>query len=182
MNLEVKKLTQELAQDFFSLHSQQPFGWCYCVAWEVPTWDNWDARTAEKNKKFRQLLFDKRHLEGYLLYLDQKPVGWCQGGPRDRWVKLVKQYDLQPDQEMYALTCFCLLPYYRKLGLTHIFLSRILQDLKSQKVKRVQAFPRRGEHPDEDVWTGPESVFVKAGFKLEKDDPVWPVYRLELEP
>jgi len=81
MKLEAKKLSQELAEDFFALHSQEPFGWCFCVAWEVPTWDNWNNRTAEKNRMFRQLLFDKKHLEGYLLYLDQKPVGWCQYGP-----------------------------------------------------------------------------------------------------
>ena len=180
MPIEVKRMTPELTPDFFALHSSEPFGWCYCVAWEIPTWDNWGNRTADKNKMLRQMLFDRKHLEGYLLFLDQKPIGWCQCGPRDRWVKLVKQYSLEPDPEMYALTCFCLAPHYRKLGLTHLFISQILADLRSRQVKRVQTFPRQGEHPDEDVWTGPEKVFVKAGFTLEKEDPVWPVYRIEL--
>ena len=180
MRLEAKRLSAELVDDFFTLHTQEPFGWCYCVAWEIPTWEAWNSRTAEKNKMLRQMLFERKHLEGYLLYLDDKPVGWCQCGPRDRWVKLVKQYELQPDKEMYAITCFTLLPQYRKLGLTHQLLGKVVEDLKSKNIKRVQGFPHKGEHSDEEVWTGPENVFLKAGFHLEKDDPIWPVYRLEL--
>ncbi len=179
MRLEVKPLSPESLADFFSLHSSEPFGWCYCVAWEVPTWESWQNRTAEKNKMLRQMLFDRKHLEGYLLYLDGNPVGWCQCGPRDRWLKLVKQYELEPDKEMYAITCFTLLPKYRKLGLTHLLLKEVLRDLKSRNITKVQAFPRKGEHPDEEVWTGPERIFLKAGFVLEKEDPIWPVYRLD---
>ncbi|MCI0532330.1 MAG: GNAT family N-acetyltransferase [candidate division Zixibacteria bacterium] len=180
MGLEVKKLTSELIEDFFALHSTPPFNWCCCVAWEVPGWEGWAKRTAEDNRNLRKQLFDQGRLEGYLLYLEGKPVGWCQCGPRDNWHKLVDQYHLKPDPEVYALTCFCLLPRYRKLGLTHRFLAEILKDLQTHKVKAVQAFPRKGTHPDEEVWTGPEGIFTWAGFILEKDDPIWPVLKLEL--
>jgi hypothetical protein len=33
-----------------------------------------------------------------------------------------------------------------------------------------------------EVWTGPESVFKRAGFRLERDDPKHPIYGRPLDP
>jgi hypothetical protein len=46
----------------------------------------------------------------------------------------------------------------------------------------VQGFPKRGSScTKEEVWTGPESVFRRAGFRLERDHPSLPVYGLSLK-
>jgi ribosomal protein S18 acetylase RimI-like enzyme len=104
-------------------------------------------------------------------------VGWCQCGPRDRLEKLVSQYDLSPDNATWAVTCFVILPEYRGRGLSHRMITEVLNDLVKRGVKHVQGFPKRENSLScAEVWTGPESVFRKAGFEIERDHPERPIY------
>jgi GNAT superfamily N-acetyltransferase len=171
VTIEVKKLKKELVNDFYSLHCEKNGeGWCNCIAWWVPTWDNWDQRTKEQNREFRDQLFEKGEFDGYLLYIDGAVVGWSQCGARDRLVKLRSQFSLPPDPSVYAITCFVIAPKFRKQGLAHKLLSAILEDLKDRGVQRVQAYPKRGAGlKDGSVWMGPEALYLRAGFSILQD-------------
>ena len=182
--LEVRRLTGALEEDFYRYHGRKSEGWCYCVAWIVPSWVGWSDRTAEENRAVRGLQFlDDKH-DGYLLYLDDEPVGWCQVAPVGWFPKLAAQADdsqngdSQPD---YAISCFSLAPQLRGQGLAHLLLSEVLDDLAARGVKRVQAFPRCGKGlADGEVWTGPEPLYRKAGFAVARDDGERPVLVKEL--
>lgn len=183
MDLKVIPLDADREADFWEIHSEKnKAGWCYCVAWWTSTWEAWGLRTAEENKQRREELFRLGQYDGYILYDDNKPIGWSQVGPRDRLRNLCNQYDFDTDKYVWAITCFLLLPDYREIGLTHYFLQEILKDLRAKGVMYVQGFPRRGHNLSSDnVWTGPETVFEKAGFELERDDPLYPIYGLQLQ-
>ena len=113
--------------------------------------------------------------------MDGAPAGWCQCGPRDRLTKLVDQFDLSPDPQVWAITCFLLAPEYHGQGLALYLLKAVLQDLKRLEVLRVQGYPRRGiDLSAGAVWTGPESLFQQAGFTIERDDPNRPIYGITL--
>jgi hypothetical protein len=61
-------------------------------------------------------------------------------------------------------------------------LAGLLPELRARGVKRIEAFPKRGEGLScGDVWTGPENVFRAAGFEVVRDDPARPVLRLDLK-
>jgi hypothetical protein len=182
MQLKVAPLDASRCDDFYHVHSvTHGEGWCYCVAWWTSTWDDWNMRTAVENRTLREQLFSQGQYDGYLLYESDKPIGWCQCGPRDRLTKLCKQYNLAPDPEMWAITCFIIVSRNRGQGLAHYFLIEILKDLNRRGVKKLQAFPKRGKDLSKgEVWTGPEVLFQKAGFCLEEDDPRHPVYRKDL--
>jgi hypothetical protein len=48
-------------------------------------------------------------------------------------------------------------------------------------VHHVDVSAERGESLDHlELWDGPEDVFHEAGFEVVRDDPVQPVFRLEL--
>ena len=180
MTKRAERLTAENVDDFFKLHSGE-CGWCYCTAWWVPTWDGWTDRTDEQNRQFRAELFKRREYDGYLLYVDEKPVGWCQVGKRDRLAKLVRQYKLQPNAAIWAITCFMIRPEYRKKGLAGYIVKVILEDLRKQGIKLVQSFPQRTKsREDGEHWRGPENIFLKAGFKIERDDKNHPVLSINL--
>ena len=139
-------------------------------------------RTAQENRRMREQLFDIEQFDGYLMYDDNKPIGWCQVGPRDRLIKLCREYRLPYDSDAWAVTCFLIIPAYREIGLGEFMLVEILKDLEKRGVKYVQGFPRRGKNIScEDLWTGPESFFLKADFILERDDPVFPIYGKRLK-
>ena len=182
MEIKVLPLDADHEDDFWKIHNKENnSGWCYCVAWWTSTWDAWSLRTAEENKARRKELFRLGQYDGYLLYIDDKPAGWCQVGLRDRLINLCHQYKFDPDHDAWAITCFLLLPEHREIGLAHYFLTEILKSLQNKGVLFVQGFPRRGSNLSADnVWTGPEAVFQKAGFELEHDDPLYPIYSLQL--
>jgi GNAT superfamily N-acetyltransferase len=145
----------------------------------VRTWEGWGERSAEQNRTLREALFERcDQYDGYLFYVDDEPVGWCQAGPRDRLEKLARQFNLEPDPDTWALTCFLIAPRARGQGMAASLLAGVLDDLRARGVKRVEAFPKRGESLDAgDLWNGPEALFRAAGFAVVRDDPVRPVWR-----
>ncbi len=183
MDLKVAPLDADRREDFYKIHCKEnKHGWCYCVAWWAPSWEAWNLRSAEENRRMREQLFDSNIFDGYLLYDGENPIGWVQVGPRDQWHKLRLEYNLDPDPEAYAIGCFVIAPKYREIGLGHYLLEQVLADLKRKGIKYVQGFPRRGEKlAVDDLWTGPERFFEKAEFELERDDPKYPVYRKNLQ-
>jgi GNAT superfamily N-acetyltransferase len=165
VDIEVVPLTPDL-QDAFRAVMACDGGWCQCVAWWVPTWDGWGDRTAEANRALRDALFARGEHDGYLALQAGRALGWCQVGPRDRLHKLVAQHGLEPDPEVWAVTCFKVLPEARGQGVARALLASVLTDLQRRGVRRVQAFPRAGEgHDASEVWTGPVRLFEGAGFR-----------------
>jgi GNAT superfamily N-acetyltransferase len=181
MNIQVFRFDASRRADFFRLHSDENgCGWCYCVAWWVPTWQGWGERTAAENRILRDALCDSGEYDGYLLYVDGVPAAWCQVGPRDRLEKLARQFQLAPDPAAWAITCFLVAPRYRRTGLAARLLQEVLEDLHRQNVRSVEAFPRRGDKLDEDdLWNGPEAMFLNAGFIVVRQDPTRPILALQ---
>jgi len=177
MVIRVEKLNENNKDDFFKVNCKENGSeWCNCVAWWCPTWDEFKNRTETQNRAQREQLFSDGEFDGYLLYVDEKPAGWCQVGKRDRLGKLCSQYDLSPSPEIFAVTCFQIAPEYRKKGLTHKLIEEVLADLKLLGVKHIQGFPKRNSN---DPWTGPESVFLKSGFQLELESNERLIYGLK---
>jgi GNAT superfamily N-acetyltransferase len=180
--LRVVRFQAGLETDFWSLHSpDHGCGWCFCSAWWVPEWDEWGNRTAEQNRAVREELLKQGEYDGYLLYRGKRAIGWSQVGSRDRLAKLRDQFGLEPDPNTWAITCFMIHPDYRRCGFARSLLSAILEDLPARGVRRVEAFPRRGDDLDShDLWNGPEALFLEAGFEILQNDPVRPILVLTL--
>lgn len=178
----VRPFEESLRADFFRLHSpDNDAGWCFCVAWWVPTWEGWGDRTADENRALREALCEDGQHDGYLLYVDGEPAGWCQAGPRDRLRKLVRQLDLRPDREVWAISCFLIAPAYRRRGMAAAMLGGVLDDLRRRGIRRVEVFPKRGaDLAADDLWNGPEAMFIAAGFVVVRDHPQRPVLALDL--
>ena len=176
----VERLSSDNIDDFFKVHSGK-CGWCYCTAWWVPMWEGWTARRDEENRQSRLDLFKKGEFDGYILHVDNQPVGWCQVGKRDRLNKLIKQYNLEPNPEVWAITCFMIRPEFRKQGLARYMLKVILEDLESRGVRMVQTFPNRTKSNESGAhWKGPEKMYSEVGFKTERDDPNHPILSMRL--
>jgi len=180
--IEVKRITEASEADFYTIHCESHGAdWCFCVAWWLPTWDGFSERSAAENRRLRDDLFAAGEYDGYLLYVDGTALGWCQVGPRDRLEKLCKQYRLAPDAAAWAISCFLIAPSLRGQGLSHQFLDDVLNDLRQRGADYVQAFPKRlAEFDVGEVWRGPEAIYARAGFTLERDDPRSPIYRKDL--
>jgi GNAT superfamily N-acetyltransferase len=179
---EVHRFDPSRRTDFFRLHSEENgCAWCFCTAWWVPAWEGWGDRTAAENRRLREQLFDRGESDGYLLYVNGEPAGWCQAGPRDRLEKLVRQFGLEPDPGVFAVTCFLIAPVFRGQGLAAFLLREIVTDLGKRGARRIEAFPKRGVRLEaDDLWNGPEALFRDQGFQVLRDHAERPVFSLDL--
>ena len=182
MDINVRQLSNSLKEDFYQVHSDNGCGgWCFCSAWYIPTWEGFGDRTTEQNKAVREELFARGISDGYIVYVDEVPSGWVRVGLRDDTSKLINQFGLEPDPEMWAITCMALTPKLQGQGLAHEIFRLILDDLRVRGVKRIQAFPKSNMGlSKEEIWTGPISVFEKAGFVVIKPHERRPVLELKL--
>ncbi|MCK5645544.1 MAG: GNAT family N-acetyltransferase [Anaerolineales bacterium] len=182
MSLNVKRFDESLRSDFFHVHSEKlGCGWCFCVAWWVPSWEGWSERTAEENRKLREVLLESGEYDGYILYDDEQPIGWCQVGTHKRLNKLVSQFSLDHGEDVWAITCFLIAPSYRRRGMANALLEGVLQDLETRGVRTVLAFPKVDPNLDElALWNGPLSLFLRAGFTRFRDDPHRPIFMMDL--
>ena len=179
----VIRLTREREADFWRLHCPaNDAGWCCCVAWHVKSFDGWGDRTAEQNRALREQVFARDEHDGYLLLEDDgEPIGWCQVAPRDRLPNLVRRHGLAPNATAYAIACFVVTPSRRRQGLASVLLAGVIDDLCARGVRRVEAFPKRGASDPGEMWTGPEAMFLAAGFQVEREDERLPVLALNLD-
>ena len=182
MQISIRRFSAENEPAFWRIHDErQGCGWCACAAWWVPTWEGWGERTAEQNRALRASLIEQGEYDGYILYVDETPAGWVQVGARDRLLKLVTQFGLEPDPGTWAITCFLILPDWRGHGLARALLAGVLDDLPKRGATRVEAFPKRGVDLDAlDLWNGPESMYLLAGFRVLREHSDRPVLAMEL--
>jgi GNAT superfamily N-acetyltransferase len=161
--------------DFFDLHSAPP-GECFCSYWYLQEGEEWTKVTAAQNRARREGLLANGEYDGYLAYVGGKVAGWCQVGARDRLPNLRRRLVLGPDPNVWSISCFFVLPPYRRKGVAGRLLAHALAELKKKGVRRVEAYPRRGEAlTDEDMWNGPERMLLKAGFAVLRPDALRPV-------
>ncbi|BAS27427.1 GNAT family N-acetyltransferase [Limnochorda pilosa] len=182
--LQVRAIGPETLNDLRQLLVTPPHGWCWCVAWEVPTWEGWEARTEEENRDLRERLWAQGQYDGYLLYRQEEPLAWCRVGPRSRWPKLCRSFGLDPTEDVYAFTCFGIRQEAMGQGLMHTFLRLVLADLRRRGVRAVEAFPRKleGQVEPGELWMGPASLFDRAGFVTVRETDRWRHVGLELAP
>jgi len=176
--IRVERFSREHVDAFHALHATS--GWCSCVAWWVETWDGWGKRSAQENRGLRDNLTKNGVFDGYLAFSDAEAVGWCQALPRDRLVKIGRQFDLAADAGTWAIGCFFIHPAHRRRGIARHLLTTILDDLPSRGAKRVEAYPKRTAGDAGELWNGPEALFRAYGFTTAKDDPVRPVLAKDL--
>ena len=170
MDIKIKQLSSSLKEDFYAVHNDNSCGgWCFCSEWHIPVSEGNRERTTEQNMAIREKLFDDKVYDGYIVYANDVPSGWVQVSLRDDLGKLVNRFALDPDPEMWAITCMALTPKLQGLGLAHQIIRLILDALRVNGVKRIQAFPKASTGlSKEEIWTGPISVFEKAGFVVVK--------------
>jgi len=116
---------------------------------------------------------------GWCFYADGEPAAWCQCCPRSKLGHLERRLKLEPDPEAWVMSCFFVAPSFRGRGLARALVEGALADLRARGVKRVEAFPNRGEGlPADEAWAGPEALFASQGFALIREDDRLPGYRL----
>ena len=179
MNLSIRKLTVELLDDWLSYFDKDAFSdndeWCgcYCMCYH---WNNalqkkraWncDKDCAEYNRKQAIDFIKSGCMQGYLAYVDNEVVGWCNANDKKAYDNVNFNFAKQvPDngEKIKSIVCFSVAPGYRGSGVAIALLDYICQDAKADGYVIVEAYPF--QHNKYHAYHGPLSMYKKNGFEV----------------
>lgn len=181
MNLKIKRLTPERANDFFSFfetdaHADNPNeDRCYCVNWVSANHnDQPDFSTPSKRKAFAKMYIDAGTLQGYLAYEDDKVVGWCNTNTKSEcvhcmgWKSYMNDIPTHPvqDDKMKSIYCFTIAPHMKRKGIAGLLLETICRDAKEEGFIGIEVFPLKTSKDEFMSFMGPIGLYEKYGFKI----------------
>jgi GNAT superfamily N-acetyltransferase len=175
-NVTIKALAPELQQDFLRFFDGSAFSdnpkWasCYCQCfYEDHSVVNWSSRTAPENRALACERIQRQSMQGYLAYVAETPVGWCNAAPR----KLLHALDDEPvpDAENIGfIICFLVEPSYRGRGVARQLLEAACEGLRRQGLLIAEANPRTTSPSPAENHFGPLSLYLSAGFTVYRED------------
>ena len=149
MSIEIKPLTKDLKNDyllFFDtiLFDENPDrSKCYCYDYHFL--GDVDACTREESRSAVSELIDENNLRGYLVFDNDKPVGWCNANNRMNYQRLLRDYDYvdNPEDKVCSVVCFLIHPDYRRKGIARKILQRIIEDYSDTDYDYIEAYPKK---------------------------------------
>jgi GNAT superfamily N-acetyltransferase len=188
MNIEIKKLTPDLAEDYVHFfdrapHSERPDDdecKCYCVWWCK---DDHDAESMtfllpkERRKDYALQSVRNGSIQGYLAYCDGKVVAWCNANTKADCLKCycwrrmgsVSTEELASGVQVKSVFCFLTAPDMRKKGITKLLLERVCQDALQDGFDFVEAYPKKRFINEAENFMGPVELFIKGGFAVHSE-------------
>jgi|GEM_PF-6521292 len=171
MRTEVRRLAESNEADFAQVMrlGSEDSERCLCTAHYVKDW-----QTPGVAEACRKRSFEEGKSDGYLLYRDGKPIGWCQAAPAKEFLR----FGWNLDPEAWAVTCLVIVPEAKGKGLSHVLMRGVLDDLRSRGVKGVEGWAHRYSEKQDGFFELPEEVCRKAGMTLVRDHPEYPTYSI----
>ena len=157
--------------------------------WRIPHGGKmWQESKGEPNRKAMMKLIKSGAALGVLAFDRGCPVGWCSFGLRTDFprTETAKAYRSDDIDKVWSINCFYIDKEYRQQGLVYALTETAIKGIKKRKGRIVEAYPvpvtKDGNKlPAAFVYTGPEAVFKKLGFKeVQRLSYSRPLYRLTL--
>ena len=185
MDIEIKRLTPELAEDYIHFFdttkhdSGEDEARCYCVCWCSDDHRvRKDFTTAEDRRKLAAEYVKDGVIQGYLAYNDNKVVGWCNANTKAdclnciSWLRFmgnVSAGKYEADKKVKSVFCFVIAPEYQRKGIASKLLARVIQDAAEEGFDFVEAYPNKTFINMERDFTGPVEMYKKAGFEVVEE-------------
>lgn len=190
MNVEIKRLTPDLAEDYVHYFDITPHDKyvdehkCYCVCWcsadhRIET----DYSTAEKRRALAAQYVKDGTLQGYLAYHEDQVVGWCNANTKSeclyciswlRFMQSVGDIGIEPGSKVKSVFCFVIAPSMQRKGIATRLLERVCEDAAVDGFDYVEAYPRNKFDNVSSDFMGHVAMYEKCGFSktAECDDVV----------
>jgi GNAT superfamily N-acetyltransferase len=167
---------------------------CHCRYWHFSgdknAWLDRMANFSETNRLEMAAALEcaSGEMAGVVALDAHRVVGWLKLSAAASLPKLYEQrlYRSLPcfsgsRDGVYAIGCVLVDPERRRRGVARALVRGAVERARKLGASAVEAFPRRAEGvADAELWLGPYSLFVEAGFEVVHDFAPYPVLRLHL--
>ena len=189
MNIEIRKLSPELAADYVHFFDTTSHATgkeehkCYCVWWCSDDSEDKDLSTVEKRRNLALEYIKSNNIQGYLAYDNDRVVGWCNANTKSECLKCYcwKRFmgnilleDIEKKKKVKSIFCFAIAPEMRGKGIAGLLLERVCKDAKEDGFDYVEGYPNKTFVNTAEDYMGPIELFYKYRFEeaYEADDKV----------
>lgn len=186
MNIEIRPLTKELKESYLFLfdnmvHKENPeWSKCYCNDYHFLG----DVETCTRAMSRLMIVerIDKEELQGYLVFSKGKAVGWCNVNDRDKYQRLLRDFNLvdDPNDKVCSIVCFLIHPDYRRQGLSQRIIEKVIADYSLTDYDYIESYPRKGDSSSNN-FKGPIEIYKRNGFMMHKEYEGYYVMRRNLK-
>lgn len=183
MDIEIKKLTPELAEDYLHFFDVTPHedgaeeSKCYCACWSSADHRvNADFSSRQKRRELAEESVKNGTLQGYLAYYEGKAVGWCNANTKAEclhcfsWLRFMQEIPLdEPSLKVKSVFCFVIAPQMRRKGIAAKLLERVCMDAEADGFDLVESYPKREFINEARDFMGPSEMYRKAGFTVYRE-------------
>lgn len=174
--LHIQALSPARWPDFLRFFEGEAFAdnpkWasCYCQCfYEDHRQVRWNDRSGADNRACAERRAASGEMQGYLAYLGDEVVGWCNAAPRPM-LHALDEEPLPDAAQRGTILCFLVAPSRRGQGVAKALLTAACDGLRAQGLQRVEANPRVGTDNPAANHFGPLAMYLAAGFTQERDD------------
>ena len=182
MNIEIRKLTPNLVEDYVRFFDTTPHAdnkvdhKCYCVWWCNDDYEGKDFSSSVEVRRNYAIRYVKgSKIQGYLAYCDDEVVGWCNANTKAdclkcycwrRFMGFVQTGESHPDIKVKSVFCFAIAPEMRRKGIAKLLLARVCRDAAQDGFDFVEAYPKKVFINEAEDYMGPAEIFKEMGFNL----------------
>lgn len=186
MYFEIRPLTQDLNDNYLDLFDHMPHRenpeWSKCYCNDYHFLGDVDSCTRENSRDMIINRIHENELQGYLVFADGKPIGWCNVNNRINYQRLLRDYDLidNPDDKVCSVVCFLIHPDFRRQGITQKILDRIISDYANEDYDYIESYPKKGD-ANASRFNGPLELYKRNNFEVYKECDTYYVMRKTLK-
>lgn len=176
MNIEIKKLTPKLLEDYLHFfdtiphHTNKPEDRCYCVGWCNANYEDQDFSTAEKRKNAAIEYINGNNIQGYFAYYHNKVIGWCNANTRSdcfecQYGKMYLEGSFDKEvSKVKSVFCFVIALEMRRKGIAEALLKHVCEDSLQDNFDFIEAYPNKEFGSEDNDCMGPVKLYEKLGF------------------
>ncbi|MFX1412834.1 MAG: GNAT family N-acetyltransferase [Promethearchaeota archaeon] len=176
MELEIKRLSVDLINDFLYFFDEIGFAdnpdWadCYCQFYHFKgSREDWAKTTKEQNRNASKELILSGNMQGFLVYSDGKPIGWCNANSKENYQYQIYEEPVKTTEKIASIVCFLISSLHRKKGVATLLLKYICQYFKDKNYDYIESYPRKNAKSDAHNYHGTYSMYHSQGFYVEKE-------------
>jgi GNAT superfamily N-acetyltransferase len=183
MNIEIKKLTPDLLEDYLyffetDAHADNEYeDRCYCVCWcsadhRVET----DFSSPEKRRDLAIRYVNSGIIKGYLVYHDDKVVGWCNANTKSdclhciSWLRFMTSISTtEPNNKVKSIFCFTIAPDMKRKGIAAQLLEYVCKDAADDGFDYIEVYPNKEFVNVFHDFMGPVDMYKKCDFIFHEE-------------
>jgi GNAT superfamily N-acetyltransferase len=143
-------------------------------------------KSSRKEKRKKIIWFKEHGGKIKAAFVGKKCIGMILAGNYYLFPRLKEFNVFPPDFDSIFVGCIYVIPKYRETGVDKRLLIELEKELLAKKVKSVESIGKRlnDDIDEEEYYNSPNVPFkflINNGFYLKKNDPLFPLLRLDMK-